>query len=224
MSSTHTRPAASCREHRSLLEYAVACDQKLARFPGEEHGHRRAREILTALAGHCRAVAAGVFEVDPTLADEPPGTGRFRAIDLFTELVRQTQSMLINACTPGTAGLDRWPRETRWAEAEALYERAVYFAEVIPQAVPRRDHATKTGSRMISRDRLAANYETLAIAAEGIRAAVASALRLPHPDPQVLALIAIADQLTRHADELGAHHQQRTDALGAACGLPGYDS
>jgi hypothetical protein len=32
----------------------------------------------------------------------------------------------------------------------------------------------------------------------------------------------LADQLARYADELAAQHEKRTDELGAACGLPGY--
>lgn len=205
-----------CQAHAGLLEAAETCDRALARFPGDDPGHQRAREILTALAGHCRTVA-GVFDTDPTLTGEPPNTGRFRAVDLLAELARQTRSLLANACSD--YGLDRWPRQARWDEAEALFARAVHFAEVIPQAVPRRDHGTEAGSLAISRDRLAANAGQLSAAADSIRAAVADALRLPHPDPQALALAGLGEQLARQAAALAAHGEERTDALAAACGL-----
>lgn len=219
MSSVPTRPATTCDAHRGLLEAAEGCDRGLARFAGDDAGHQRARAMLTALAKHCRT-AAGVFTTDPTLADEPYGTGRFRAVDLLAELARQTRSLLSNACSD--VGLDRWPRQARWEEAEALFARAVFFAEVIPTAVPRCDHATEAGSRAISRDRLAAYAGDLSTAADSVRAAIGAALRLPHPDPAALALAELADQLTRHAAELAGHHEKRTDALGAASGLPGY--
>lgn len=219
MSSVPTRPAATREEHRGLLEAAEGCERAVARFAGGDVGHQRARVILSALAEHCR-VAAGVFTTDPTLADEPYGTGRFRAVDLLAELARQTRSLLRIACTDGARG--RRSRDDCWDEVEALFERAVHFAEVIPTVVPRRDHATEAGSRAISRDRLAAYSGHLSTAADSVRAAIGAALRLPHPDPQALALAELADQLARHAAELAAHHETRTDELGAACGLPGY--
>ncbi|MFC0431058.1 hypothetical protein [Kutzneria buriramensis] len=219
MSRALANPAATCREHQHLLDEVAHCTRDLSRFADDEPDHRRAREILTELADHCRS-AAGVFTTDPTLADEPYDTGRYRAIDLLAELARQTRQMLRSACSD--VRLDRWPRQDRWDEAEAIFTRAVHYATVIPQAVPRRDHATEAGSRRISRDRLAAHSRQLTTAADDIRDAVAAALRLPYPDPQALALVELADQLTQHAEDLAAHHMQQTNALGAACGLPGY--
>lgn len=207
---------ATCEAHRGLLEAAEECDRDLARFLGAEKGHWRARVILTALGEHCRT-AARVFDDDPTLADEPYDTGRFRAVDLLAELARQTRTLLRNACSD--TGLDRWPREARWEEAEALFVRAVVFAKVIPQVVPRRDYATEAGSRAISRARLAAYSGHLSTAADSVRAAVAAALRMPHPDPVALGLAAFADRLEQRADELEAHHAKQTSALAAACGL-----
>lgn len=209
----------TCWAHRSLLEAAEECGRDLARFPNAEEGHWRARTILEALAGHCRT-AAGVFDDDPTLADEPYETGRFRAVDLLAELVRQTRALLRNAC--GDTGLDRWPREDRWEEAEALFVRAVKFAKVIPQVVPRLDYATEAGSRAISHDRLAASSEHLTAAADSVRYAVGDALRLPHPDPMAVALAGLADQLAHSAQELEAHYERRTRALHTAAGLSGY--
>lgn len=219
MSSESTHPATTCDARRGLLEAAQGCERALVRFPGDDSDHQRAQAMLTALAAHCRT-AASVFTADPTLADEPYGTGRFRAVDLLAELARQTRGLLRNACSD--AGLDRWPRQARWEETEALFTRAVQFAEVIPRAVPRRDYATEAGSQTISRDRLAAHADDLATAADSVRVAIGAALRLPHPDPHALALADLADQLARYADELAVHHKKQTDELGAACGLPDY--
>ncbi|MFC0430042.1 hypothetical protein [Kutzneria buriramensis] len=205
---------ATCREHQFLLEEIARCHRDLAQFPGEDPDHQRAREILAELAEHCRA-AATVFVVDPTLADEPHGTHRFRTIDLLAELTRQSRGLLRGACS--TVALDRWPRQARWDELEALLARTAEIAAVVPQAIPRLDYATEAGSRRISRDRLAAHARQLATAADEIRDAVAAALRLSHPDPQALELAGLADQLKRYGDDLAVHHTERTDALAAAC-------
>lgn len=207
-----------CLPHQQLLDTIARCQSELNRYPDDDPGHHRAREILTALAQHSRRVA-GVFDTDPTLAGEPYETGRFRAIDLFAELARQTIYLLRSAC--GNVRLDRWPREMRWAETEAIFARAEHYADVIPQIVPRRDHACEAGSQAISRNRLAAHAHDLAVAAQGIQASVEAALRMPHPDPQALALAQLADQLAHQATELAAHHQEQSHALAVACGMPG---
>lgn len=192
---------------------------ELDRFPGEQAEHQRARAILTALAESCRTAAA-MFDLDPTLAGDPYGTGRFRTIDLLTELTRQTRTMLTVACTDGLRG--RRSAQDCWAEAEALYERALFFAERIPDTVPRRDHTSEAGSRAISRERLATHAEELTRAADTVRQAVADALRLPHPDPDALALAALADRLTQQAADLAEQHAHQVAELHAALGLPGY--
>lgn len=200
------------------MEAAENCDRALCRFPGDDPDHRRARDILTSLSGHCRTAAAA-FDADPTLLDEPDRTGRFRAADILAGLAHQMCGLLRSACSD--TGLDRWPRQTRWEEVEALFARAAHLAEVIPQVIPRRDHATEAGSRAISRDRLAAYADCLVDVVDIIDASIGPALRLPHPDPAAFALADLAEDLARHAANLDAHHTQRFDALAAACGLPG---
>jgi hypothetical protein len=95
--------------------------------------------MLTATAAHCRH-AATVYDLDPTLADEP-----WREVDLLVELARQVSAMVRNALSDW--GLDRWPAADRWAEAEALFERVGVIAEKVVTDLPRRDHAIAIGSR-----------------------------------------------------------------------------
>lgn len=216
MPREHAHSGATCEPHRDLLVAAARCERALAAFPDDDPDHRRARAILTATARHCRT-AAQVFDLDPTLADELHDTGRLRAIDLLAELARQLRPALRFACSK--TDLDRWPRQTRWDEAEALVARGTDLAETIVQVLPRPDHATEAGSQAISHDRLAAHADGLSDAAATIRAAIADALRLPHPDPQALALARLADQLARQADDLAAHHAEQAGALATACGL-----
>lgn len=215
------RPAAAvmCSTQRNLLEVGARCTTELDRFPDEQADHQRARAMLTALAESCRTAAA-VFDIDPTLAGDPYGPGRFRTIDLLTELARQTRTMLTVACTDGLRG--RRSAQDCWAEAEALYERAMFFADRIPDAVPRRDHASEAGSRAISRERLATHADELTRAADTVRQAVADALRLPHPDPEALALAELADRLTQQAADLAEQHAHQAAELSAALGLPGH--
>lgn len=203
-------------EHRALLQAAQRCVAAQDRFPDDSADHKRAGVILAELAGHCRA-AATVFDIDPTLADEPYDTGRFRWIDVLVEMTRQAKPLLTQAC--GDRHLDRWPRAERWAEIEALTSRAAQIAEAIPRVVPRRDHDTEAGSRAISRDRLAVHARDLALAAESVRDATQAARRLPHPDPMVLALAALAEQLERHAGDLAAHRETQLGDLDAAFDL-----
>lgn len=215
------KPAAAvmCSTQRSLLDVGARCASELDRFPGEQAEHHRARTMLTALAKSCRTAAA-VFDLDPTLAGDPYGTGRFRALDLLAELARQTRTMLTMAGTDRLRG--RRSAQDCWAEAEALFDRAMFFAERIPAVVRRRDHASEAGSRAISRERLATHADELTRAAETVRHAVADALRLPHPDPDALALAALADRLIQQAAELAEQHAHQVVTLSAALGLPGH--
>lgn len=202
--------------HRDLLESAARLEKKRARFTGEEPGQHRAARILGDLAGRCRAAAAALME-DPTLASEPVCSARFRPVDLLAELARQLAPLLVNA-ELNHVGLDRWPREQRWAEAEALYRRACEFADLIPRTVVRPDHATVAGCQAISRARLAAHAGDVRVAADLLRGALADAMRgLPHPDPQASELAELADILRQHAEQLAAVQAGLPDPLA----LPG---
>lgn len=86
----------TCPEHRQILEAVARCEQDLLHFQEDSPEHDRARQILTGLAGRLRE-AAEVFDIDPTLADEPFTTGRFRALELLAELARQIPAGLRNA-------------------------------------------------------------------------------------------------------------------------------
>lgn len=210
-----TTASHSSREY--LVRCARRCMEQVDRYAELSADHARAREILTAMAGHCRTAAA-VFDIDPTLFDDPYDSGRFRVLDLLAELARQMGPLLNYACS--STGLDKRPRQDRWDEVEAMAARAAHFARLIPQAVPRRDHATMAGSWRISRDRLATRAGDLAAAALEIDAACGPArLRLPHLDPTVGELSAMADRLGQIAAELSAYHDQQRDALEVATGL-----
>lgn len=200
-------------QQRELLGNAAACERHRAHYPGDDAEHVRAREMLSGMATACRAVVA-VFDIDPTLADEPYGTGRFRGIDLLNGLVSQLRGFLRLSVFANHPRLR--PREQRWEEAEALYERALWFAEILPQVVPRAGAETVEGVRAVSRERLAAQNSSLATAAAIVRSAVADALRLAHPDPDALALIELAAQLERHAAELDVEHSASCESMTAA--------
>ncbi|CUU60775.1 hypothetical protein Ga0074812_14721 [Parafrankia irregularis] len=135
---------------------------------------------------------ATAFDIDPTLADERrTSTGRLRLVDLVAELSRQIPPLVRHALS--TRNLDRWPTGDRWAELEILATRGAELAARAFAEVPRRDHATVTGSQAISLLRLAANRDRLQAAAAAIRDAVAPAvLRLPHPADEVGELLRIA--------------------------------
>lgn len=196
-----------CAEHEGLLAAAQRCVQARNRFLDDSTDHHRARWILAAMASHCR-YAANVFAIDPTLASEPYNTGRFRSIDLLAEMARQVKPLLVQACDPRDTGRMR-PRQERWDEVEALFDRAKQIARTIVDVVPRHDHDTELGSRAISRDRLAANAHELADAAAQVRAACGAAqYNLPHVDPTVHELTAIARQLEQHATDLAAHAEK----------------
>jgi hypothetical protein len=192
------------KEHDALIEAARRSENQRDRFNENTTGGRRAREILAGLAEHCRVAAAALL-TDPTLATEPFSTGRFRSVDLLTELSRQLTS-LVRQAELDDCGRARWPRERRWEEAEALFVRFVELAKAVPTVVPRPDHATIAGSRAISTARLAARHSELTEAAMAIESAVAAALTLPHPDPRALELAELAARLHRTAVSLDVEH------------------
>jgi hypothetical protein len=197
--------AEHCAEYRALLEQADDCDQQRARLADDTPTHERGRRLLAETAAAARS-AAEVFTVDPTLHDEPFGTGRLRAVDLLCELGRQVPNMVRWALSDRR--LAHQPAEERWAEAEALATRAGEIAQHVLATVPRTDHATVEGSQAISLERLATRHNDLAEAADTIRAALAPAARLPHPTGQVSKLEGLAGALDRFAAELAQVHEK----------------
>lgn len=208
-------------EHRSLLSAAAACTRDLDRHRGDEHGKPRVREMLTGAAQACRAVAK-VFELDPTLADEPSCTGRFRGIDLLTELTRHFRSFLSLSLFSEYSRAR--PIAERWEEAEAIYQRIVFFGERLPTVIPRPDTDTEEGLRAVSRARLAACSSTMLDAAQSLRGALTEALRVSAPDPRALALDRIAGLIETTALELEAEHSAAAAAMSTALGLNRADS
>lgn len=185
------------RDKQTLLDKADACDRQAAALDPEQPGADRAREMLTTAAAHLRR-AATVYDLDPTLADEPHGV---RDVDLLVEFGRQMPPLLRNCLSE--KNLDRWPRQGRWDEAEALFARLGGAAGRLIREVPRRDHATVEGSQAISRGRLAGNAYLLRRAAEMIRHALEPASkRLPHQAPEVAELARLAAEVDRVAASL----------------------
>lgn len=173
-------PRVAFEQHEDLHRAAAACgkaiDRLQARAPA---GPQRDRaEGMLAKLGALSRTAADALLTDPTLRTEPRWTFfGWRLVDLYCELVRQVGSILTTSVfDPG--GQENWPTERRWTEAQALYERAVYFADLIPVVVPRADHDSITGSRAICLERLAGYHGQLLDAAEMIeQAALARQLR-----------------------------------------------
>lgn len=196
--------------HQQLAAAGQRADREAAKFILDTKDHHRARHMLTAMAGHCRAVVR-VFDLDPTLVDDPYGTGRFRGIDLLLEMARQLGPLLAQAC--GTrVGRERNPKN--WEEAEALFARAEKLAAAIPRVVPRLDHDTVEGSSRISRERLATETRTLQEAADSIHAACGAArLHLLHVDPLVDVLSNIAQDLNQIAATLEVDHDAARDLV-----------
>ncbi|HEY3477537.1 MAG TPA: tyrosine-type recombinase/integrase [Streptomyces sp.] len=180
-----------------LLEAADACDDARGRLAGEDPGRGRAREILAAAARSCRDLAAAL-ESDPTLATEPRASARLRPADLVAEIARQLRSRLSRPDLVDGASPDH--RDDIEALAARLHARAGEAIATVPCA----DHDTVSGSRRISRARLAAEQHRVAEAAAALRDAVEAALRVPHPDPLAVSLAATAAQLERHHDDLAA--------------------
>lgn len=202
-----------CSTLRELRRAARRCTETAAAHcAAETVDHRRAREILAVVAEHCDTVAT-VFVTDPTLADEEQvNPSLFRGVDLFIELVRQLRRCVIWACSD--VDLERFPRDARWEEAAALLVRIEHYTKIIPQTMPRGDHATTAGSRAISRRRLAAQTDALAQAANDLHAACGAArLRLPTVDPTVCELSEFARRLDELAERLHAEHREHTIQL-----------
>lgn len=200
-----------------LLAAASRCAAQATHYPDDTPQHTRAREMLTSAAAACHQ-AAQVFVLDPTLADEPAETDRGRGVDLLTELVRQFLAFL-RGTVFSDYGLDRWPRDRRWAEAEAIHARIVDVGELVLAAVPRLDHDTVTGAQAISAARLAARHAQVDQAARLLTDAITAAARLPHPDPRVAWLAEVAGQLRQTAVDLAAEHEQTTTTLAKGLGM-----
>jgi hypothetical protein len=200
-----TTGAVECAE---LHEQARACDSDVRRYDGDDDAFAgRARRMLTETAQTCRD-AAGVFEADPTLADEPYETGRLCAVAVLAVVAGQLRGALRRALvdTDAAGGLTR---EQRRAEAEAAYEGVCSVAKHVREDVPR-DHMSAAAVREISRARLVAQSDGVAAAADRLAQAVAGALGLPHPDPRAVELAALADDLTQCAAALAVEHDGLT--------------
>ncbi|QIZ38202.1 hypothetical protein [Saccharopolyspora sp. ASAGF58] len=94
-------------------------------------------------------------------------------------------------------------RQARREEVEFLFARAMFFAEVILQVVPRRSHAAEAGSQAISRDRLAVHAGELTSPAgkpSVRRSTPCCACR--NQTRKLLPLADLADQFARHAEDL----------------------
>ena len=211
-------PCGEFPAHSDLLAAVTRCGETTQHLPPDtDQGGARARTMVDELIVVARAAARSVL-TDPTLATEPE-TGHFRLVDLFCEIVRQECQLLRNVFSPH--GIDRWPTADRWAEAEALHERALQFGARIPELVPRKDHDTPAGCQAISLARLATWHGVLAEAAASIRDAVnAAQLGLPHTTPQAHELTAIADQLGKQATHLEAVRDAVLNSQHRALGLP----
>ncbi|MFC4006592.1 hypothetical protein ACFOY2_05125 [Nonomuraea purpurea] len=156
----------------------------------------RGAALLNRVAAAYR-LAAEIYTSDPTLERCP--AGRERQLDLAAEICRQILPRVRSAIEGRQA--DRWPVEDRWEEAEALAARLPdILAEARAQA--RTDHATPDGSREISRMWLAHSSHRIHLAGEGLRDAVAKAKSLPHPDPEIAELEALADEIVARAEKL----------------------
>ncbi|MRH86700.1 hypothetical protein GFY24_04320 [Nocardia sp. SYP-A9097] len=160
----------------------------------------RVIELLGGVLRHSRTVA-GVWELDPTLADELPGTERMREIEDFLALARRIVRESDQICPVEPTAPER--RRRVWGDLTDLLIRAELLAERIVRVVPRR-HDTDEGSREISRLRLATHADTLVEAALLLRSAVREALRVPTPDADALRLAATADLVMRLAADLDA--------------------
>lgn len=206
-----------CAEYDTLQAVARRCEQEHERFPDDSIEHKRAREILTAMAGHCRT-AASVFGIDPTLATEPRDTGRFRSIDLLAELGRMIRPLLRQACSDHKLDRDHHPE--RWEEVEAIVVRAGQIARSTVDVVPRRDYFTVVGRRRISRERLAARAHHLSEAAGEIRHACDVQLGPQAADPLVAYLAGMVSQLERYAEVLTTEREKTNEVLSASLCLP----
>lgn len=194
-------PRVTFEQHEALHRAAAACgkaiDRLQARAPAGPQ-RDRAEGMLTRLGALSRT-AADALLTDPTLRTEPRWTFfGWRLVDLYCELVRQVGTLLVaSVFDPG--GQENWPTEQRWAEAQALYERALDFADLIPVVVPRADHDSITGSRAICLGRLAGYHGQFLAAAEMIESAVLTASDgLLYPALEARELAGLARQLRRH--------------------------
>lgn len=196
--SPTTAPARRPGPGQQLRSSAAKVERKAADLP------ERGRVRLLELAQLQRDLAE-LHDTDPTLADEHPGTGRLRPLDLAAELVRQLNVLVPRACGQGWA-VPRGEDPERWAEADILTERAhSFFAEA--RRMARADHASPEISQAISRARLQAAAADLTQAGQQVRRLLEDALALPHPCPEAMDLAAAAAGLIDRAQAL--HHAEK---------------
>jgi hypothetical protein len=200
---THNETGEGLRMRRALLRCAAEVSEAAAGYPVGW-----AQEVLQTAAGHLRSVER-VFDLDPTLLDEPLSTGRFRSLDLIAELGRMCRWQVRSAHAPGCN------HEERRAEAEAILRRMGEITTRTLAALPR-DPAARLRA---SRDRLAANYDLVRDAAHLLQRTIVAALRQDPLDEQALQLQRTATRLDTLADQLQTEHRTHTDALHNALGL-----
>lgn len=184
----------------------MAAETRAAAFLGKADSADRATTnvperglaLLASIAEACRA-AAEIYASDPTLDGCP--AGRERTLDLIDEMCRQIRGVVRSAVS--ARGVDRWPIEDRWVEAEAMTARLpVLLARA--RAVARTDHATEEGSRAISRMWLVAASRSVRDAGEQLQAALVRARSLPYPALEIAELAEIAERIIKRANELEA--------------------
>ncbi|MGV9414580.1 hypothetical protein ACWDOP_32155 [Nocardia sp. NPDC003693] len=176
------------------IERRMAIRLTVGPVAGEGH---RVVDLLASLLRHSRTVA-GVWELDPSLVDELPGTLRLREIEAFLALARRIVRESDQISPPDPTAVDR---RRVWDDLDILLIRADALAEQIVRVVPRQ-YDTVEGSQEISRMRLATHADTLVEAALLIRSAVREALRVASPDADALRLAATADAVLELAHGL----------------------
>ncbi len=194
------RPAVTCQGQAALVRSVHSCETVLAELDNDERllaardeDRQQARQMLEAMAAHCRR-ASGVFELDPTLADEE----RVREIDRLVELVRQL-CVMVPSVLRAPAGEGRFGRDgaaicQQWREAHLLSERVPVLADDV-LARARLDHDTVAGQHAISLRRVGSDVGGFPESLRGMRQKLRPALAVEHPHPHATALAELIDQL-----------------------------
>lgn len=173
-----------------LLRQAQEADQAMVGLC------ERGAALMSTVAEAYRACAV-IYVIDPTMEDCP--AGRERQLDLAVEICRQIKTLVRSAASGHAA--DRWPIQDRWEEAEALAGSLPNIvAEARAQARP--DYGTPEESRAISRMWLAASSRRIRQAGEALSEALSKARSVPHPDPEIAELEALAEEIMRRAEAL----------------------
>lgn len=172
--------------------------------------------MLLRIATQLRSVVK-MFDQDPSLRDEPDGTGLDRGLALLHDLAHTAMRKMRMA--QSTRSHTASHSANQWAEAAAITDHLDDLAERVLDTLPRPDYDTDAGARRISRARLAAAHDNLTTAADLIDAAVAAALRVVHPHSDAVELAALADQLRVRATSLADHHSANQETVAHALGL-----